>query len=67
MALITVYYNLSYGEYTTNDKWKNYITTFHTWCSENCTGYYCLDLSGMTIRCDFEKIEEAMAFKLRWF
>ena len=66
MALTTVYYNLSYGEYITNDKWKNYITNFHTWCSENCTGYYYLDLSGMTIRCDFELVEEAMAFKLRW-
>lgn len=66
MALTIIYYNLTMNEYVTN-KWTQYISDFNAWCLENCVGFFEFDLSGTEIRCNFEKIEEAMAFKLRWF
>ena len=66
MDLTTIHYKLTMKEYSHN-KWTHYISDFNAWCFENCIGYFYFALTGLTIRCDFENIEEAMAFKLRWF
>lgn len=48
--------------------WAHYSATAHLsmlpWCEENCIGKYSNSFASYTWR--FEKLEDAVAFKLRW-
>lgn len=64
--MINCYYEFpSYPEYLM--KYGNTVDFLHSWCKENCDDYYVLDVLGNKIRASFIKMEDAVAFKLRWY